>query len=105
MTIHARPTPLHQPIVNFGALQDWIDRRLEGIEEDLADGETAQAMGRQLRERRAVLLDVAHAIREAVEAEASDHAADREYDRWKDTYRDLDPVDDALEIRRLAGDR
>jgi hypothetical protein len=105
MTIHQRPTPLRQPIATFGDLSAWLDKRLTGIEEDLDDDETAQAHGSRLRERRATLLDVAHAIREAVETEAADAVADREYDIWKEHYRDLDPVNDALEIRRLSGDR
>lgn len=105
MTIRARPTPIHQPVDSFAALQAWIDKRLESIESDLADDETAQSNGRALRERLATLMDVAFVIRDAVESEASDAAADREYDRWKDAYRDLDPVDDALELRRLSGDR
>jgi hypothetical protein len=88
MTIQSRPTPLHPPILTFADLSAWLDKRLESVEEDLADGETAQSMGRQLRERRATLLDVAFAIREAVEQERSDQAADAEYDRWKESYGD-----------------
>ena len=84
MTVQSRPTPLHQPITNFGDLQDWIDRRLEGIEEDLADDETAQANGRALRERRATLLDVAHAIREAVASEASVDAQESAEEAWRE---------------------
>lgn len=101
MTVQARPKPLHPPILTFADLSKWLDKRLELVEEDLADDETAQSNGRALRERRATLLDVAHVIKGAVEDEKAAAAADAEYDRWKA----LDPVDDALEIRRLAGDR
>lgn len=88
MTIQPRPTPLHPPILTFADLSAWLDKRLEAVEEDLADDETAQAMGRQLRERRATLLDVAFAIREAVSDEKASAVADAEYDRWKETYGD-----------------
>ena len=101
MTIHQRPTPLHHPIATFSDLQAWIDKRLEGVEEDLADDEIAQANGRALRERRATLLDVAHEIREAVAAEASVDAQEDSEAAWRERYPDADE----LTLRRLAGDR
>lgn len=88
MTVQRRPTPIHPPILSLTDLSSWLDKRLELVEQDLAEPETAQAMGRQLRERRATLLDVAFAIRDGLADEASDAAADREYDRWKDAYGD-----------------
>ena len=82
--VHNRPEP--EQVDSFAGLQAWLDKRLDSIEQDLADEETAQAMGRQLRERRTTLLDVAFVIRAAVEEEAADKAADAEYDRWKEAY-------------------
>ena len=86
MTVQRRPTPIHPPILTFADLSAWLDKRLELVEEDLADSETAQSNGRARRERRATLRDVAFAIRKAVEVEASDRAADAEYDRWREAY-------------------
>ena len=105
MTVQPRPTPLHDPIGNFHDLARWIDKRLDGIERDLDDEETAKAYGMKLKITRAVLLDVAHAIRDAVAAEEADLAlmlaVSQAEQAWKDQY----PEADELELRRLAGDR
>jgi len=69
MTITPRPTPIHPPVDNFTDLQAWIDRRLNGIERDLDDEETAKAYGMRMKITRAVLLDVAFAIRDVVQRE------------------------------------
>ena len=57
-------------VPTFAELDEWIDSRIRSIDEDLADGETAQAFGRQLQERRAALFDVKAEIRDAVVAES-----------------------------------
>jgi hypothetical protein len=105
MTIHTRPTPIHPPVDSFTALQQWLDHRLEGVEEDLADGETAQSNGRALRERRATLLDVAHVIREAVATEQAEWAAVSAEQSAEAAWRERYPDADELTLRRLAGDR
>lgn len=88
MTVAPRPVALHPQVESFLELQSLLDVRLAAIEHDLADDETAAAMGMRLKERRAVYLDIAWAIREVVAHEADDLqamlAVDAEEARWKD---------------------
>lgn len=101
MTIHSRPISIRRPIATFADLQQWLDERLAGVNEDLADDETAQAMGSRLRERRATLLDIVHAIREAVACEGVVDGQESAEAAWRERYPDADE----LTLRRLGGDR
>lgn len=87
MTIQARPAPLHPPIESWTDLQGWIDRRLTNIEHDLDDDETAAAMGLRLRERRAVYLDLAFAIRDAVAREQAERQQEAHEDSVEQQYK------------------
>lgn len=74
-TIRVHTAPRPATAATFGELASWLDQRLEAVEQDLADDETAQANGSRLRERRATLLDVAYVVQQAVAAEAVEQAA------------------------------
>jgi hypothetical protein len=100
--IHAAPVPA---VDSFTSLQDWLDARLALVEEDLADGETAQAMGSRLRERRATLLDVVHVIQEAVAIEKQEQATVSAELAGEAAWRERYPDADELTLRRLSGDR
>jgi len=103
VTVVSRPTPLHPPVDNFTDLQAWIDRRLSGIERDLDDEETAKAYGMRLKVTRAVLLDLAFAIRDAVQREENELtrcAHDNLVEEYLKAYGD-----EPLNQRRMDGDR
>ena len=105
MTVQPRPTPLHPAIESFTDLSEYITKRIAHWRVDFEDDEEAQHIGPNKvwmsRGRVAALEDVQYLIADAVEAERREAAEDRA----DEAYKDLDPVDDALEIRRLAGDR
>lgn len=105
MTISKRPTPLHPAIDSFSDLAEYVERRMAALDADCYDDETIGHIGPYRYERslggRMAYEDVRDRIREAVAAER--RAV--EQDRADEAYKDLDPVADALEIRRLAGDR
>ena len=105
MSVTPRPKPVHPPVDTFHDLARWIDRRLDGIERDLDDEETAKAFGMKLKITRAVLLDVAYAIRDAVAAEEADLALMLQVSQAEQAWKDQYPEADELELRRLAGDR
>lgn len=94
MTIQQRPTPLRPQIDSWTELSKWVDKRLESVESDLADGETMQSLGQhgeaRLKERRATLLDFAWAIGPMVAAEEAEHeqvaAEDSVEQQFKDHY-------------------
>ena len=106
MTVHAiRTTPEPKSVGTFIELDAWAERKINDYLEDIGEGEIAQAIGVRGRERSAariaLLEDLRLLIRDAVRAEWGIEAQEGAEAAW----RDLDPVDDALEIRRLAGDR
>ena len=103
--IHVSTAPEPESIGSFIELDAWAERKINDYLEDLGEGEIAQAIGVRGRERSAariaILEDLRHLIREAVRAEWGIEEQEDAEAAWKD----LDPVTDALEIRRLAGDR
>lgn len=85
----------HPSVGTFTELQAFIDKRLASLESDLDDRETAQAFGVALMAKRATLLDIAFAIREAVEAEVTDAATVAHEESVEAQYREaygLEPL-------------
>jgi hypothetical protein len=103
--IHVHTTPEPQSVSTWRELDSWATRKLTAFREDLNEDEIAASIGARGRAmsaaRIALLEDLRLLIREAVAEEADESTRASAEDR----YKDLDPVDDALTIRRLAGDR
>lgn len=103
--IHVHTNPEPESVATFIELDAWAERKINDYLEDIGEGEIAQSIGARGRERSAariaLLEDLRLLIRDAVKAEAGIDAQDDAETVWKD----LDPIEDALEIRRLAGDR
>lgn len=101
----AAPQKLYPDIGTFAELDAYVLKRIADFSADVDDDETAQHIGRDAQQRSrgrlAMLSEIRLVIREAVAAEARVDASEA----VEQQYKDLDPVDDALEIRRLNGDR
>lgn len=103
--IHVHTNPEPESVGTFIELAAWAERKINDYLEDIGEGEIAQSIGARGRERSAariaLLEDLRLLIRDAVAAEGGIDAQES----VEPQYKDLDPIEDALEIRRLAGDR
>ena len=106
--IRTRPTsrPTASSVVELDTL---LAKRLEQLSPDCYDGETIGHIGQAAHNRSlgaySAITDVRSAIAAWLSEEMEEQAQVAAEESAEQRYRDLDPVDDALTIRRLAGDR
>lgn len=111
MTITAIRQPRRFPpyVETWSELDQWLLGRITHARSYLDEDEIAQSLGTTLLQKHQVRLEVYTEIRDkiapAVAAEADERTETAAADRIDLAYKGLDSINDALEIRRLNGDR
>ena len=106
--IHPHSAP-RRLIETFRELDAWLEGSIINAQTTLDDGETAQASGRYGQQRAMARVEAFTRVRTiiapAVAAEIAESVTVAHEESVEQAFKGLDPVNDALEIRRLAGDR